>query len=735
MMKTIASLICVLTLHAASTTTWEMNSYHDFLRGRFSGVSLDRDGRLTVAPHLATVFATDQAAIWSLARSSDGSLYLGTGHRGRVYKISPAGGSSLLWTSDQPEIFALAVDARGVLYAATSPNGKVFRIEHGKATEFFAPKCGYIWALAFAGDGSLFVGVGAPADIYRVDPAGHAELYYQTGQAHVTALALDGQGRLLAGTEPNGILYRITARDKAFVLYDANLPEIRGIVAAPDGTVYAAALGGSVVSRTGASIAAPPSSISLTPTAATTSITVTDAQAGPEIRPKPPVPAPAPASPAANAIVDISGVDKSALYKINPDNTVETLWTSKEENIYDIATGDAGELLFSTDAQGRIYRLSPDRKAALLVQTNEGETTRLLRSPAGLLAATSDSGTLYRMAAPLDAGRAANGAYESPVHDAGTVARWGRLTWRGEGNAAFETRTGNSARPDRTWSEWSAVPAPDGSGPVQSPNARFIQWKATLTGDAQVEDAVVAYLPQNTPPVIRSISVVSQAASSSSAKNAPATAAASASYSITVTDTGDAPSTSTGTPTQTLSRTGGSQMQISWQAEDPDGDKLSYTLYFRGEQERDWKLLKANLQENTYSIDADSLADGRYAFRVVASDLPSNPPATARDAELTSSPVLIDNTPPAVVIAASRRGGPRWEIDVDAADRASALRRCEYSIDAGPWIPVEAADGVTDSPSEQFHIRAENLPPGEHVAAIRVYDAAGNAGLAKVVSR
>jgi hypothetical protein len=57
------------------------------------------------------------------------------------------------------------------------------------------------------------------------------------------------QGRLLAGTEPNGILYRITAKDKAFALYDSSLPEIRAIVPMPDGTVYAAALGGSVAKR------------------------------------------------------------------------------------------------------------------------------------------------------------------------------------------------------------------------------------------------------------------------------------------------------------------------------------------------------------------------------------------------------------------------------------------------------------------------------------------------------
>jgi hypothetical protein len=79
--------------------------------------------------------------------------------------------------------------------------------------------------------------------------------------------------------------------------------------------------------------------------------------------------------------------------------------------------------------------------------------------------------------------------------------------------------------------------------------------------------------------------------------------------------------------------------------------------------------------------------------------------------------------------------GAAIEIDVDAEDRGSTLRRCEYSVDAGPWLPVEASDGVTDSPRERFLVRIESLPPGEHLIAVRVYDAAGNAGLTKIVVR
>jgi hypothetical protein len=96
---------------------------------------------------------------------------------------------------------------------------------------------------------------------------------------------------------------------------------------------------------------------------------------------------------------------------------------------------------------------------------------------------------------------------------------------------------------------------------------------------------------------------------------------------------------------------------------------------------------------------------------------------------------MIDNTPPAVKAAAPRRTATRLEIDIEATDAASPLRRCEYSLDAGPWTPIEANDGVTDSPQERFLLRLENPSAREHLIVIRVYDAANNAGLTKVVVR
>src|SRR5260370_10787505 len=155
-----AVLMCAAVAPAATTTTWEMNSYQDFVKGRFNSVALDRDGRLLLAPKLETVFASGQPVIWAVAQAPDGSLYAATGHRVHVCRYAPNGTSSSVWTSDQPEIFAIAVDAAGVLYAASSPDGKVYRIENGKASELFAPKAKYIWSLVVAADGTLYVGTG-----------------------------------------------------------------------------------------------------------------------------------------------------------------------------------------------------------------------------------------------------------------------------------------------------------------------------------------------------------------------------------------------------------------------------------------------------------------------------------------------------------------------------------------------------------------------------------------------
>ena len=221
--------------------------------------------------------------------------------------------------------------------------------------------------------------------------------------------------------------------------------------------------------------------------------------------------------------------------------------------------------------------------------------------------ATANSGKLYKLGAA-----GTKGTYESPVFDASGTSRWGKIRWQGEG-VTIQTRSGNRLRPDSSWSDWSPALSNSADSPVTSPNARYLQYKAALTtATAHLDSITSSYLPQNNPPMIHSITVTQQAPPASTTKNTAATPAASSSFSMTVTDTGDAgPVSSSGTPTQTMSRAVIQQLLISWQADDPDSDKLVFEVAFRGEGEDQWKVLRHDLHDNSIALDGDSLADGR----------------------------------------------------------------------------------------------------------------------------
>jgi sugar lactone lactonase YvrE len=730
-----SAAVCLLSLpvSAATTTTWQTSGFSAFLKGRLSALSLAADGTLEPGP--APLFQAElhQPAVWSIAQAPDGSIYAATGHEGKLFRVSPTGKISTVWTAQAPEIFAVTVAHDGTVYAATSPNGGIYRIRQGaEALEIWHCPAKYIWAIQAAPDGALFVATGQPGRIYRITASGAASLYYDTGQENVTALQLAPDGRLYAGTDPNGLFYRIMAPRQATVLLDSDLPEIRAIALAPDGAIYVAGTGGAVATRsspnrTGSVFSAGAVGVSptvITVTAASknaAATTGTSAQAAAALA--------AAAQGQGGTVTEVSGAERSAIYRIESNRTVETLQTSKQYNIYDMLL-EKGSVIFSTDDHGRIYSLAGDGRISLLSEPGQGETTRLLMHGSTLYAALSNPARLIA----LGPSASTPGKYESEVHDCSSVAaRWGHVHWHGQGSGVvFYTRTGNSARPDGTWSGWSRL----AGDLIQSPPGRFVQWRAEVSAKAgiRIDSVGIPYLPQNAPPVIRSVTV-SSVLGASAAKTDAAASSSNSAYTITVTDTGDAPAAgSASSTTDTVTHLESTQTQIAWQADDPDHDKLVYAVYFRAEGEKKWQLIRNRMFANTLRLDPDVFADGRYFFRLAASDSPSNAAQYARQTELVSAPVLIDNTPPSVTIAPPRRSGSSFEIDVTAHDKTSPLRLCQYSLDTGLWQPIEAADGITDSRTEHFHLRLDHLK-GEHLVVFRVYDSANNAGLAKVILR
>ena len=750
-------------LSGASTKVWELSEYKDFLAGRFENVSLSQEGGLTIAPALTPLFSSDQPVIWDVAVAPDGTAYLGTGHQGHVYKVDKAGKNSLFWSAPEIEVFALAVAPDGSLYAGTSPNGKVYRVDRdGKGEPFFDPGQTYIWSIVIAPAADkkadkrpeLFVATGDQGKIYRVDSDGEGKIHADTKQRHVISLALTPEGSLLAGTDPNGIIYRIEKSGKLFALYDSDLPEVRSLQVAPNGDIYAAVMGGGVSQITqsvsSAQTSAAPS--------ATTSISVTATAAAPpgpggvqgqpssskQVTPQPVVSISQP-------VISYAGMEKAALLRLKPDLAADKLWTSTEENI--LALGLAGEdskPVFATDRGGRIYQLEGERTARLLTESDQEQVTHLAAGPDGLLVAAAHTGRLSRLENSL----AKMGTYTTAVHDAKTISRWGGLSWNGavagSAEVEFQTRSGNSARPDDSWSGWSGNISSDGGraasgfvgGAIPSPPARYIQWRATLRNTdgavPRLRTVRVAYLPQNSAPVIRSITVrgsvsAGEPGTANAAGSATAGADASGAYSITVSASGAESTQAASGNSQTSVGGGGKKMMaISWQAEDADGDKLIAAVSFREDQESDWKVIKKDIASANLSIESESLADGIYRFRVEVSDETANPPGTARRAEKVSEPILVDHTPPTVsVLSLDGRASVRFE----ASDASSAIQHAEYSVDAGRWIPVFADDDITDSITETFTIKLGDLEEGEHLVTIRARDRAGNAGLGKAVVR
>lgn len=746
--------LAAFTMQAASTRIWEISEFRDFAPGKFENLSLTAEGRLTLGPALESAYATDQAVIWDSETGPDGSIYVATGHQGYLYKIDGKGQGKLFWDAPEIEIFSIAVAPSGDVYAATSPKGKIYRITpQGEASEFFNPKETYIWSLLFdkgsdaknkfGGPGALFAGTGENGKVFRIDPEGRGEVYFDTEQRHVMSLALDPQGRLLAGTDPNGILYRIEQKEKAFALYDADLPELRSLQVAPNGDIYAAVMGGGL-SDGGQTV---PSAVTSLGSTAVTTITVsaTADDPAPDDFQKTSPPAvsnsiTAPLTPTPQPVISYSGLEKSALLRVRPGVSVEKLWGSQEENILAVGLtpGPHPELLFATDAGGRIYRLEGERQVSLVTQAEQDQITNLTTTSTGVLLSTAHSGKLYRLGTTPK-----QGSYQTSVYDASNISKWGRLSWRGEspkGTAVrFQTRTGNSGRPDSTWSDWSDAMQPgEGSDgePILSPAARYIQWKALLSGNGgepvTIDRVRLTYLPQNAPPVVHSVEVSTAAATKDSSASGSSGTDTSASYSVTVSAAGNVTNSGGSPDTQALGGEGRQVITISWQADDPDNDPLMAQVQFRGEEESTWKLLKDDVRENKVEIDSDSLADGTYQFQVTVSDQRVNPPGIAKTTQRASRMVLVDHTPPAVkAVAVNGRESVRFE----ASDAASLLQQAEYSLDAGAWHPVYADDGILDSRSESFTIQLTNLAAGEHLITLRVRDQAGNAGLGKAVIR
>ena len=715
----------------------------------------------------------------------------------------PVGRQPTTWRQKSLQDFAL-----GAFNGTAATSADDIRLAPAIAKLAALPE-GYVWCVTPDGQGGAFAGTGNNGLVYRISKDGPSAVFFKTGELEVHSLARNSKGVLYAGTSPHGKVYRIDADGKGEVAFDAPEKYILALAIDSKDNVYAGVGDGGIIYR-------------LTPAG----------EAKPFAR-------------LTESSVLALTVDKSdnlyagtardgILYKITPDGTIAALYDAAEDSITSVAVDRLGNIYAGTgsgkgniykipvsgapkavfdkapralsmaiDAQNSLYAVSDDQIFKIMAdETVMSLDTRragaqfialAVDADGTIFAGTANTGAVYRSSGASD------GTYQSAVHDAGLPSKWGTIGWIADApqgtSLTFQTRTGNAAEPDGSWSGWSPAYSSASGQPITSPPARYIQYRATLGAQAGsapvVKQVSVAYLTENRPPKI-TVSEPQQGAA--------------------------------------VAKT----LAIKWTGSDPDKDSLTYDLYYSADAGKTWQALgsglkqskgaeaapgttkepeKATGQESPANEDTDTGApdardmlaqlkteldqhpeipqevkdkmlaeapgaieksvdaaskpaeepteeetsgpgaasstkqtshnwdttkvpDGSYLIKVVASDRVSNAVGSLTD-EKVVGPVTVANKPPRVVaFQKSLKVNPDGTAKVDgyAYDNLVPLAGVQYKVDTGDWMAAAADDGIFDSPSEAFTITTQALAKGKHTIEVKAINAAGSSATAKVTA-
>jgi hypothetical protein len=657
-------------------------------------------------PKVEEIFSASEVQyIWSIQQTPDGNLYVATGPNGQVFEVKPDGSKSVLLDCDENNILSLISDGKDVLYAGTDPNGLVYRVNR-KTKEAFvlfdAPES-EVSALALDAAGNLY--------------AGTAEASEKPGPVPGTPGAEEGANEKSGRPEGTGgvpIPSQPPANPKPPVVPDPNpgepnpIPKKAAMLNSTGSPIYYSVNCWSKVLHLdddpGADDPNPP-----TPTPA------------PGKHPKPAKPAPANANTPQNPVpvapepIDFGKpkAEGNAIYRIDPEGFVREIFRQPVMVMTIIERN--GLLLVGTGSEGLIYQLDPAaEETVVLAKVDPKQVLSMI--------ATKDGRILLGMAnvggiASMSSGFAEEGAFTSPVLDAAQISRFGKIHLQGSlpknTSLTLATRSGNLQDPDKPgWSKWTEETPAVAFAQIKSPSARFLQYRLSLssTGGKEspvVDEVDVAYQMPNLAPVVKSIKIGSNVAQAAAANMEGLNPAALA------------------VPAAKLVRN--SVENITWDAEDTNGDALQYSLYFRTGSKAPWILLKDKLAENHFDWETRGVADGRYAIKVTASDELANVPGQGRTASRVSDPIVVDNTPPVIGDIKTEIKGGSARITASIADRMSTVASFEYNVDSsGDWQAVLPSDNIFDGPEEKVDFTLSKLTPGAHQITLRAGDAKGN---------
>lgn len=713
-------------LFAVSTRITTHQTAEQFLKGETENIIIDSEGVFHLARKSDVTDLEKYTNIWTVNTVIPGpkdSFHLGTSPNGMIlhYKdgeLRPVypdyakleteetkdSNTGVKTPPTNEHVFAMtALDDGAILAAVSGPNPRLVKInENGSEVTRTFEDIHYIFAMIRNDDGSLLLAAGPEGRILKMaDPSARPQTVFKSKDNNFLSMAMGSENFLYAGTDQRGLIYKINLdTSQASVVFDAPQEEITALVLAPNGALYAAATSAGTAKNL-----EQPKSISMakmpgqTPTPmnadldkseessseSTETIDMNQMPNGPAM----PKPGQRPQGPDRGIEPD----SDSHIYRIDPTGYVTDVF--KESAVFFAMAVEDERLLLATGNSARLFSIDPaTRQQRLAHEDSKASQLTALAVTADLTAVAASNPprliVLQRNFAP-------EGTYISEMIDAAQPARWGTFKIRAQQPPSTQvmvaTRSGNVEDPnDSAFSPWTEPTPITDSIEMLCPVGRFCQYKVTLKTEnpdlsPQIKQIDVSSLVPNLPPRVNSLSA---------------------------------------TPMSDNPQKKG-VFNVQFQAEDGNSDTLNYTIEIRRENTKPWILLKEDLEEANYEWDSKTVPDGRYRLRVTADDKKSNSQTTWMSGSRVSEPVIVDNTPPAIVKHSITMEGQKAIVSLHVTDEMTPISSLEFTVNSSSeWVSTLPEDMLFDTKNEMITFITDELEAGAHIVTVRISDSGGN---------
>jgi hypothetical protein len=622
---------------------------------------------------------------------------------------------------EEAVVMAASRDADGSLIVGTGFPARLYRVRGNQAELLAEVDAEQITALLAMDDGEVLVATVAPGSLYRWSSTGLAEIG-RLNEGGIWDLAAFDSGVMAAGGPPAS-LFKVT--DRGLVRW-VELPDIHARCLEPHGDRLLVGTSGKglilSVDRSGRL-----GVLADSPFTEITDLTAGGGAVWAAALVGEPVSAPRKNNDngsddnESEVKTEVTVTSELKLPEVNGKTatsevlklTIDGGLLSVHRFIREVATTvawDGEGLLVGTGFEGEVWRFV-DGGGARIATVDAVQVVGVVDGGAALLT-QGPGGVLWRRSEGDQPGRFRSKAQEfkQPVH-------FGEYRVEPAANGVrIRFRSGISAKPDATWLPWSDWLEATG-GSVGLPPGRSLQWEVEIPADAGMSAVVdrveVALVEVNLPPQVKELRVEAPGVVYLSAPppSGPVIEAVHPDINgiFTVIDD-SARKNNSSTKGKKYYR--GGFRTVSWKVSDPNKDPLRYRLEVENRDGFRFEV-RERISGSQLGVDTSAIPDGMYRFRLTASDAPRNPDG-ALEVTRVSRWFPIDNSAPSVKLD---RRGDAWVVSV--SDSLSPIVRAEWSRDGATWTALAPSDGLLDGRDETFEFPAAS---GRHMVVVRVVD-------------